>query len=363
MKSLRRFRWRPLAAVLIVALAAPVPVWSAVAPLGTARGFGLAKLSVDTGKSWLPIGERSFPILDGAELRSVAGGVVLDLVDGSRVDVFPFSAIRFENSGQPAQAGKILLLYGRVSFRLAERTRIQILTPLARLEPIHPEPIAGEVFVTGSGLMGLKMAAGDLRVIQVGTAAPRTLLASREPVFLPTKPTAKGFFFTSETPRIAPGDVRAIFWPSGRSAGYLTRTYDFVISPGFTADLTGSIPSRLVRVAMAKIPEADAAHDAMPLFDLGGHYVGYVSGPMFYAEDFGRKPEQQPATPDHPQGVQGEAQTQEGKPTGMSRTAVTALSAAGIVGLVAIGAGLGSGGGGGGGGGGGAPPAATPIQP
>ena len=362
MELSRRLGGRSLAAALVVALAAPIPVWSAVAPLGTARGFGLAKLSVDTGKSWLLIGQKSFPILDGTVLRSAEGGAVLDLADGSRVDVFPFSAVRFENSGQPTQAGRILLLYGRVTFRLAERTGVRILTPAARFEPIHPGPLAGEVFVSGSGLMGLKLAEGNLQVIRTGTGAPRALLASREPVFLPKKPAVKGFFFTSETPRVAPRDVQAIFWPSGRSAGYLTRTYDFVISPGFTADLTGSFPSGLVRVAMAKIPEADVALDATPLFDLGGHYVGYVSGPMFYAEDFGRKPEQQPGIQTQPQAGQGGNLTQEGTLLGMSTPAGTAFSAAAVVGLGAgVGAGL-SGGGGGGGGGGGAPPAATPIR-
>lgn len=362
MKLLRRFAVRSLAAVFIVVLASPIPVWSAVAPLGVVRGFGSAKLTVDTGKSWLLIGQQSFPILDGTVLRSTEGGAVLDLADGSRVDVFPFSAVRFENSGPPTEAAKISLLYGRMSFRLAERTRVRILTPPARLEPIHPGLIVGEVFVSGSGLMGLKLAEGNLQVVRAGPGARRALLASREPVFLPKKPTVKGFFFTSETPRIAPGDVQAIFWPSGRSAGYLTRTYDFVISPGFTADLTGSFPSRLVRVAMARIPEADVAHDATPLFDLGGHYVGYVSGPMFYAEDFGRKPEQQTAAQTQPQAAQGGNLTQEGTLLGMSTPAVTAISAAGVVGL---GAGVGAGlsGGGGGGGGGGAPAAATPIRP
>src|SRR5207302_4475429 len=189
MELSRRLGGRSLAAALIVALAAPVPVWSAVAPLGTARGFGLAKLSVDTGKSWLLIGQKSFPILDGTVLRSAEGGAVLDLADGSRVDVFPFSALRFENSGPPTEAAKISLLYGRVSFRLAERTRVRILTPPARLEPIHPGLIVAEGFVSGSGLMGLKLAEGDLQVIRAGPGAPRALLASREPVFLPKKPT------------------------------------------------------------------------------------------------------------------------------------------------------------------------------
>jgi hypothetical protein len=369
--SSRQVGCRLLASVLVVALAAPVSVWSAVAPLGTARGFGPAKLSVDASKSWLPIGARSFPILDGAELRSAGGGAVVDLTDGSRLDVLPFSAIRFETSGP---AAKISLLFGRVRFRLAEQSRVEVLTPSARLEPARPGLLVGEVFVSRSGLMGLKMTEGQLQV----TAPGRVLLAGREPVFLPKAPTVRGFYFTSDAPVAIPRDARAIFGPSGRSVGYLTGGDGFVIQPGFTADLTRPFPSKLVRFAMAKIPRADVANDAMPLFDLGGHSVGYVSGPMFYAQSqySGQSPAQPPATQGRPARAQAQppaiqAQPQaalaeeeealEGTAFGMSETTTTALAAVGLGGLIAGGVGLGVTSGGGGSHA--SPPPATPVGP
>jgi FecR protein len=351
--------------VLAAAVTAPISGWGVVAPLGTARGFGPAKLSVDGRKSWLPIGARSFPILDGAEVRSAGGGAVLDLTDGSRLDVFPFSAIRFETSGP---AAKISLLLGRVRFHLADQSRVEVLTPSARLEPASPGLLVGEVFVSRSGLMGLKMTAGQLQV----TAPGRVLLAGREPVFLPKAPTARGFYFTSDTPAAIPRDSRAIFGPNGRSVGYLTDGDNFVIQPGFTADLTRPFPSRLVRVAMAKIPPPDVANDAMPLFDLGGHSVGYVSGPMFYAQNLGESAAQPPATQVRPPRAQtqpsatqappgaepGEEEALEGTAFGMSETTITALSAVGLGGVIAGGVGLGLSSGGGHA----SPPPATPVR-
>jgi len=368
-RSTRRAHGRLLAAGLALTLAAPSCVWGDLTPLGTARGFGSARLSVDAHKSWLPIGARSFPILEGAELRSAGGGAVLDLTDGGRLDVFPFSAIRFEASGQ---AAKISLLFGRVRFRLPEQSRVEILTPSARLEAVRPGLLVGEVFVSRSGLMGLKMTAGQLQVTPVG-APGRALVAGREPVFLPKAPTAvRGFYFTSDTPVAVPRDARAIFGPSGRSVGYLTGSDGFVIQPGFTADLTRPFPSRLVRFAMTKIPPAEVANDAMPLFDLGGHSVGYVSGPMFYAQNFGQPPATQerppkaqaqpPAIQAEPQGAPGEEEEAlEGTAFGMSEKTTTALAAVGLGGLIAagVGAGLSSGGGGGHS----SPPPATPVGP
>ena len=373
-RTTRRAHGRLLAAGLALTLAAPSCVWGDLTPLGTARGFGSARLSVDAHKSWLPIGARSFPILEGAELRSAGGGAVLDLTDGGRLDVFPFSAIRFEASGQ---AAKISLLFGRVRFRLPEQSRVEILTPSARLEAVRPGLLVGEVFVSRSGLMGLKMTAGHLQVTPVGTPA-RVLLAGREPVFLPGRPPAvRGFYFTSDTPVAIPRDARAIFEPSGRSVGYLTGVDTFVIQPGFTANLTRGFPSQLVQFAMAKIPPAEIANDAMPLFDLGGHSVGYVSGPMFYAQNVGQPPAplpstqaRPPATQAQPSGTQaqpqnaavGEEEALEGTTFGMSETTLTALSAVGLGGVVAggVGAGLSSGGGGGSHA---APPPATPVGP
>lgn len=362
-----------LASVLIVAVAAPVSVWSAVAPLGTARGFGPAKLSVDASKSWVPIGARTFPILDGAELRSAGGGAVVDLTDGSRLEVFPFSAIRLEASGP---AAKISLRFGRVRFRLAAQSQVEIQTPSARLEPAHAGHLVGEVFVSRSGLMGLKMTAGEVHVIPA--AAPgRVLVAGREPVFLPKRPSAPGFYFTSDTPVAVPRDARAVFGPSGRSVGYLTGSDNFVIQPGFTADLTRPFPSRQVRFAMAKIPPADVANDAMPLFDLGGHSLGYVSGPMFYAQNFSQSPASPSATPARPPQAQQaqppaiqaqpesataeEEEALEGTAFGMGEKTTTALAAVGLGGLIAVGVGAGLSSGGGGSHS--TPPAATPVGP
>jgi hypothetical protein len=91
-----------LSFVLVVALVGPYPVWSATAPLGTARGFGAAKVSIDDSKSWVPIGtgSRSFPIVERAEVRSSSGSAVLELADGSRVNLLPFSAVRFQGTSQ-----------------------------------------------------------------------------------------------------------------------------------------------------------------------------------------------------------------------------------------------------------------------
>ncbi len=129
---------------------------------------------------------------------------------------------------------------------------------------------------------------------------------------------------------------------------------------------------------MAKIPRADVANDAMPLFDLGGHSIGYVSGPMFYAQS--QYSGQSPAQPPAPQGRPARAQAQppaiqaqpqaalaeeeealEGTAFGMSETTTTALAAVGLGGLIAGGVGLGVSSGGGGSHA--SPPPATPVGP
>jgi len=48
--------------------------------------------------------------------------------------------------------------------------------------------------------------------------------------------------------------------------------------------LTRAFSPKLVRVAMNAIPERDRIVDATPLFDVNGGYVGYLSGPVFYAQ-------------------------------------------------------------------------------
>src|SRR5207244_1643028 len=175
----------------------------------------------------------------------------------------------------------ISLRFGRVRFRLVEQSRVEILTPSAGLEPVLPGLLVGEVFVSRSGLTGLKMTAGQLRVTPVGAPA-QVLLAGREPVFLPKPPS-----------------------------------------------------------------------------------VGYVSWPMFYAQNSGRPsaPTQArpPVTQAQPQdALAGEEEALEGTAFGMSETTVTALSAVGLGGVIAGGVGLGVSSGGGGHA---SPPPATPVGP
>ena len=280
LRSVRQF----LTIGLIVTLAGGVPVSGATTPLGTMRGFGAAKVSIDADKSWLRVGAHAFPVLEGADLRTTTGGAALDLADGSRVNVLPFSAVRF---GARGQATQLSVSYGRLTFRFPELSRVEILTRSAKLEPVPQARMAGEVVVSGAGAMGLKMSQGALRVARLDN--PRlVLLASREPVFLPKRPAVTGPMFSSDMPLAVPSDAKAVFAPDGHSIGYLTPGgSNFTISPGFTSDLTRPFSSRLVQLAMAKIPDPDVKNDAMPLFDVNGQYGGYVSGPEFYPQNSG----------------------------------------------------------------------------
>lgn len=272
--------WRGgLVGVLVLALAAPVPTWSAAAVLGTARGVRLVQLSLDEGKSWFPLGGRSFPVMEGTQLRSTTGGALLDLIDGSRINALPFSALRVRETGR---AIEISLLHGRLTFRLPAATRVEIRTPAARLAPGREPVMAGEVFVGGDGTTGLKMAEGTLQV-QEFAGTQRVLLASLEPVFLPKRPTGQGPLFSTDIPAAPPAGARGVFTPKGESIGYLRPDAQLVVHPGFTADLTQPFPARLVQVAMATIPEK-TRQDSVPLFDVNGGYVGYLAGPVFYAQ-------------------------------------------------------------------------------
>jgi hypothetical protein len=289
---------------------------------------GEAKLSIDDTKSWLPIGSRSFPLMQGTEVRSSSGGAVLELADGSRVNLLPFSAVRFTELGQVTE---ISVLYGRLTFRLSPQSRVQFVTPSARLEPASKGAMQGELFVNAAGQIGLKMKEGDLRVVRLDSR--QVLLASREPVFLPKRPAVRGALFTSDISPVPPLDAKAVFAPNGYSVGYVAPGQNLVIAPGFTADLTRPFPAKLVRLAMAKIPKPDVANDAMPLFDVNGQYVGYVSGPVFYAQDFGNKGQEG-------QAPAGGTQTAAATTTGLTTGQITALSVVGgalLVGGVAAG--------------------------
>jgi len=300
--------------------AAPLPASSAI--LGTVRGPETARLSLNGGKSWLALGGRSLPVMPGTEIRSAGGNAQLALGDGSRISVMPFSSLKFSGTSHGTE---VLLAYGRLAFSLAGRTSVEIVTPTARLEPISGDAIAGEVFVANTGLTGLQMSRGTLNVRAL-SQPHRIMLASVEPVFLPAPPSMPGVYFSSDTPDAPPLHAKGVFTPDGRSIGYVGRDGSFVIAPGYTRHLTRAFSPKLVRVAMNAIPERDRIEDATPLFDVNGGYVGYLSGPVFYA--------QAPTAPTLEPGTAG-----EGTPPGSAAGGKTGLSTAAIAGISAVSAG------------------------
>lgn len=276
----RRAFQSALVVLLVVSLAIPPVARGAAASLGTARGLRAAEMSLDGGQSWLPLGGRALPVLDGSRLRTSVGGALVDLTDGSRLNVLPFSALEFRETGR---ATEVTLVQGRLLFRLAARARVEIRTAAARVEAAGREPAAGEVFAGPDGTTGLRASRGSLQVQELA-GGRRTLAASLQPVFLPKPPAGPGPHFALEQAAATPpADARGVFSPRGESVGYLRGDRQLVVHPGYTEDLTRPFPPKLVQLALARVPEAHRA-DALPLFDVNGGYVGYLAGPVFYAQ-------------------------------------------------------------------------------
>lgn len=329
--------------VLVPFLAAHVlPVHRAVAApqaasLGTARGVKVAEQSYG-GARWLPLGGRSLPVLADTRIRTAAGGAVVDLVDGTRIGVLPFSTAAIRSAGDRLE---VTLERGRLTFRWPATSRAVIQTPAARLAPRPGEAAAGEVSAGAS--TGVRLASGRIDVVDLTTRAP-VLVASRQPIVLPAVAPGVRVFAADDEP-LAARSGRPVFGPQGDSVGYLEDPRTLVVHPGFAADLTAPFPSEIVRRAMAAIPP-ERQPGAMPLFDVDGDAVGYVSGPAFYpmTAQAGGSPVFQETLPD------------EGWP--WYYYAAAAVAAGGIgVGIAAA-----AGGGGGGGSGGGDAPA-SPLSP
>jgi hypothetical protein len=280
---------RVLAGLLVLFIVAPTPGLSApAAAVGTARGVRGVELSLDGGKIWLPLGARSLPVLSDTAIRTTTGGAVLDLADGSRLTVLPLSSLRLRETGT---ATEVSLLAGRLTFRLPQETRVELRSASARLTAQRTQAMAGEVFVGGDDTIGLRMTEGTLQVEELA-GAKRTMLASLEPVFLPKRPATTGPVFASEVQATAPpAGARAVFSPKGESLGFLDKS-QLVIYPGYTANLTRPFSTKLVQLAMARVPEKDR-NDATPVFDVNGGYLGYLAGPTFVAQAVGVPQQQQ----------------------------------------------------------------------
>jgi hypothetical protein len=257
-----------------------VHAWSAPASLGTVRGARTVEYALNADRTWLPLRGQSYPVMPGMQLRSKATYAAIELIDGSRINLLPFSMAQVQET---ADTIKISLLYGRLSFKLPSATRVEILTPSARLEPQRREAMVGEVFVNNGGTTGLKMTTGTLQVEELADAH-EVRLASLDPVFIPTRPISPGPLFSSDPPSTSAAGAKGVFTPKGESIGYLQTDGHLIVKPGFTADLTHPFPTKMVRLAMAAIPEATES-DVMPLFDVHGKYLGYLNGADFYPQE------------------------------------------------------------------------------
>jgi hypothetical protein len=317
-----------LAVVVSGAFLVPAEPAGPATLLGTVRGPETAKLSLNGGKSWLTLGGRALPVMPGTEIRSAAGTAQLTLADGSRVNVMPFSTVRFAESGRGTE---MALVYGRLSFSLPAQPQLEIATPTARLEPVLGQSVVGEMFVTGGGLLGLKMSRGTLNVRPL-SSPQEVMVASLEPVFVPRRPSISGTYFSSDMPKTPPALAKAVFTPAGQSVGYIARDGSLVIYPGFTKNLTRPFSTRLVRLAMNSVPPAEPRDAVTPLFDVNGGYVGYLSGPVFYAQT----PAQPPSLPVAAEGTAEEAATaaaSAGGTAGMATGTIAGIGATAAIGL------------------------------
>jgi len=352
---MRHSLWQRFFAFVVVAsFFVPSTAWSASpSPLGTARAARGVKASLDQGSTWLEMKGNALPVFAGTEVRTAGGAATIELKDGSRIELLPFSAVKFEAAGADA---RIALTYGRVNFHLHPRSKAQIITPVAKLDSIEQGVVSGEVFVTGDGVMGLKMAEGRLNV-QPTTPGGQTMVASVEPVFVPKRPIGQGPLFAADGPLTPPTNAKPVFAASGESVGYIAPDGSLAIHPGFTSDLTQPFSQKLVRLALATISDEELRSDATPLFDVNGGYVGYLSGPVFYAQTLSHD--------NTPAGANQADGDSDNNKKGLGISPKYAIGA-GAVAAVAGGAGMGMSGGGGRGSNKGScsgPPAATPFGP
>lgn len=254
---------------------------ASAASIGTASGMRAAEMSLDGGKTWFALGKQTVPILEGAEMRSAAGAVLIDLADGSRLNLLPFSAVRIKDAGARAV---VSLVAGRLDFQLPPASRAEIGTRVARLEPGRQEAVAGELYAGPGDVAGVQVRQGSVRVHEL-VGARRTLVAGTEPVFVPRRPEGAELVFAADGAATAErAGGKAVFNAKGESVGFIAPDGRLVVQPGYTSDLTSAFPGKLVRAVLARVPEGDR-ESAAPVFDVNGRWVGYLLGQTFHGVD------------------------------------------------------------------------------
>lgn len=259
-----------VAGLLAVALGLQPPAAVLAAGLGTARGARGAEMSLD-GSRWLSLERRALPAMPGSLLRTSTGTIQIDLADGSRITVAPFSSGRVEPSGTVA------LAYGRADLRFVPKSQAAVTAGSAALSP-GDAGAAADLLVERGGATAVRVRAGSVQV-RSADGSTRVARAGEAPVVLGEPRTQAALF---DRPAIDRGSRRTAFGAKGESLGYLTPDGTLVAQAGFARDLRGPFDSRTVAQAVARIPE-DARRDALPVFDVDGGYLGYIEGHAFYA--------------------------------------------------------------------------------
>lgn len=266
-----------LVSPLVLSLALPMtsaPAVGAGIALGTARGIRSAELSLDGGTSWLSLKGRSLPLVAGSRVRSTTGAVSIELADGARLTLQPFSAATLKDSAD------VVLEYGRAGFRLAPASPLGLATAVARLETSGGAPAAGEV-VAARGATGVRVTQGSL-LLREANGTPRIVRAGGGPAMVPGTSPADAAFPVADAAAPAPAGARVVFTPEGENVGYVEDGRRLVVRPGFAADLSARFPARTVEQASARVPPASRG-EALLLLDANGGYAGYVADAVFYS--------------------------------------------------------------------------------
>jgi hypothetical protein len=162
------------------------------------------------------------------------------------------------------------------------------------------------------------------------------MVAGLDPVFIPKRPAGSGPLFAADGPVAPPAGAKAIFAASGESVGYIGPDGGVAIHPGFAADLTQPFSPKLVRLALNTISDTEQRSDATPLFDVNGGYVGYLSGPVFFAQtNFGGP---NPNNNDNQDKSAGAPQGTPGGGTGPSISPKFALGVGAVAAVAGVGA-------------------------
>src|SRR5262245_11611746 len=97
-------RWRGLVSGgLIMFQVLAIHAWSAPASLGTVRGAQTVEFTLNSDRTWLPLRGQSYPVMPGMQLRTKATYSALELIDGSRINLLPFSMAQVQETPDATQ--------------------------------------------------------------------------------------------------------------------------------------------------------------------------------------------------------------------------------------------------------------------